>query len=241
MRLFHNANIPKYAATLAADSILALSSFQEINVVKFVVIADTHGQHAKLQLPGGDVLIHAGDISRRGRQGEVADFLQWFAQQPFRHKIFIAGNHDFYFERTLADDIALLIPAGVTYLNDSATVINGIHIWGSPVTPWFLSWAFNRHRGYDIQQHWNLIPANTDILITHGPVHGIHDRTVNGQHVGCEDLLHTVQLIKPKYFIGGHIHEAYGVVSKNGTTFINASVLDEEYRLVNNPVVFELS
>lgn len=208
--------------------------------MKFVVIADTHGQHAKLLLPAGDVLIHAGDVTRRGKEAEVVDFLQWFAAQPFEHKIFIAGNHDFYFEGTPADDIERLIPAGVTYLNDSGTVINGIHIWGSPVTPWFLNWAFNRHRGRDIRRHWDLIPADTNILITHGPVHGILDKTVNGQHVGCEDLLHTVQLIKPVYYIGGHIHEAYGVLSKGGTTFINASVLDEEYKLVNSPVAFDL-
>jgi len=207
--------------------------------VKFVVIADTHGQHEKLQLPKGDVLVHAGDVTRKGWQEEVVDFISWFAAQPFKHKIFIAGNHDFYFERTSDDEVAQLIPAGVTYLNDSGTVIDGIHIWGSPITPWFFNWAFNRHRGWKIRQHWDLIPADTNILITHGPVYGILDKTVDGQKVGCEDLLHTVQTIKPQYYIGGHIHEAHGVLSKGGTTFINASVLDEEYRLVNRPVVFE--
>lgn len=84
-----------------------------------------------------------------------------------------------------------------------------------------------------------MIPPGTNILITHGPVHGILDRTVDSQQVGCEDLLHIVQTIKPKYYIGGHIHEAYGVITKEGTTFINASVLDEEYKLVNSPIVFE--
>lgn len=207
--------------------------------MKFVVIADTHGQHARLQLPAGDVLIHAGDVSRRGKEDEVVYFLQWFAEQPFQHKIFIGGNHDFYFERTPPGEIEQLIPAGVTYLNDSGIVINSISIWGSPITPWFLNWAFNRHRRRDIRRHWDLIPPGTKILITHGPVHGILDRTVDGQQVGCEDLLQTVQTIKPKYYIGGHIHEAYGVITKEGTTFINASVLDEEYRLVNNPIVFE--
>lgn len=208
--------------------------------MKFVVIADTHGQHTKLQLPGGDVLIHAGDVSRRGLESEVIDFLQWLAQQPFSHKIFIAGNHDFYFERAPADYITQIIPPGITYLDDSGTVIDGIRIWGSPITPWFLNWAFNRHRGRAIRQHWGLIPADTNILITHGPVYGILDKTVDGQHVGCEDLLQTIHAIKPQYHICGHIHEAHGVLSKDGTAFINASVLDEEYRLVNKPVVFDL-
>jgi predicted phosphohydrolase len=207
--------------------------------MQIVAISDTHGQHADLRLPPGDVLIHAGDVSGRGKESEIVDFLQWFAAQPHPHKIMIAGNHDFYFERESEERIRPIIPPNVTYLNDSGTTVNGLRIWGSPVSPWFFDWAFNRQRGADIQRHWNLIPADTDILITHGPVQGILDRTTRGEAVGCENLLATVQAIRPRYFICGHIHEAFGMVEKNGTTFINASVLDERYRLVNEPVVVE--
>jgi Icc-related predicted phosphoesterase len=207
--------------------------------LKFTIISDTHGKHSKLTLPAGDVLIHAGDISSRGRPAEVLDFLNWFAVQHFEHKIFIAGNHDFYFENTPADAIQQIIPAGVTYLNDSGTTVNGIRIWGSPVTPWFYDWAFNRRRGPDIQQHWELIPGDTQILITHGPVFGILDRTTAGLNAGCDDLLIKVNELKPLVHICGHIHEASGQVSRDGITFINASVLNERYELVNDPIVFE--
>jgi Icc-related predicted phosphoesterase len=208
--------------------------------MKFVSISDTHGQHAKLTLPKGDVIIHAGDISSRGHEREVLDFIKWFANLDFRHKIFIAGNHDFYFERHSDEDIKKIIPDTITYLCDSGTTIDNINIWGSPITPWFFDWAFNRHRGNEIARHWDLIPTNTNILITHGPVFGLLDKTTNGQLAGCQDLLEKVNQIKPRYHICGHIHEGYGNVIHSGTHFINASVLDENYQLKNKAIVFEL-
>ncbi len=208
--------------------------------MKFVAISDTHGRHAGLQLPVGDVLIHAGDVSMKGDEAAIDDFLHWFAEQKFQHKIFIAGNHDFYFERTPAEIIAAKIPAGITYLNDSGVTINGIHIWGSPISPWFYNWAFNRHRGEEIKRHWDLIPSSTAILITHGPVFKILDKTSRGQHVGCEDLMEKVNIIQPKVHICGHIHEAYGTLEQAGINYINASVLNEKYALVNEPISFSL-
>jgi Icc-related predicted phosphoesterase len=207
--------------------------------MKFTIISDTHGQHSRLILPAGDVLIHAGDVSAKGKPGEVYDFMNWMQQQPFAHKIFIAGNHDFYFEHTPANEVAQAVPRGITYLNDSGITIDGINIWGSPVTPWFYDWAFNRHRGSSIRPHWQMIPPHTDVIITHGPVFGILDRTTDGTHVGCDDLLLKVQEIKPRLHICGHIHEGYGLVHRDGTDFVNASVLNERYQLVNKPIVID--
>lgn len=208
--------------------------------MKFVAIADTHGQHDQLVLPPADVLIHAGDVSMRGTEEEIFRFLRWFSTQPFTYKIMVAGNHDFFFERAAAGIIANMIPADVCYLNDSHVLINGIKIWGSPITPWFYKWAFNRHRGEAIKKHWDLIDADADIVVTHGPVHKVLDKTTGGTHAGCEDLLHKVNEVKPAVHICGHIHEGYGKTNINGTTFINASVLNERYLMVNKPVVFEL-
>ncbi len=208
--------------------------------MKFVAISDTHGKHESVLLPEGDVLIHAGDITRKGEINEVNSFLDWFAAQQFEYKIFIADNHDFFFERESEENIRKIIPAGVTYLNNEGISINDIKIWGSPITPWFFDWAFNRHRGEAIKRYWDLIPFDTDVLVTHGPVFDILDITVRGQKVGCEDLLETVMQIKPKVHICGHIHEAYGIVDKAEVKFINASLLNEKYNRVNNPIVFML-
>ena len=176
----------------------------------------------------------------KNARNEIVDFLRWFGKQEFEHKIFIAGNHDFYFEKAKMEEIKALIPKEVIYLNDSGTTIDGINIWGSPVTPWFFNWAFNRHRGEEIQKHWDLIPDNTNILMTHGPVLGIHDTVINSEHVGCRDLLQKIKEIKPKVHVCGHIHEGYGAIKKFGTEFINACVLNESYELVNSPVVFDV-
>lgn len=208
--------------------------------MKFVAISDTHCRHHKIRLPKGDVLLHAGDVSYRGKKDEVVDFLQWFAKQKFEYKIFIAGNHDFLFEKIKTKDLEQLIPNGVTYLYENSVTINGITIWGSPYTPWFFNWAFNLPRGKALAKHWNKIPEETHILLTHGPAYGILDTVINGQHVGCVDLQKRIDVIKPKIHLFGHVHESYGKKEKNGTKFINASQVNEEYILVNKPVVFEL-
>lgn len=201
-----------------------------------VFISDTHSYHEQLTLPAGDMLIHAGDLTKRGGEREVVDFLKWFDQQNFHHKIFIAGNHDFFFERFDPDYIKKLIPDSVHYLNDSGVEIGGIKIWGSPVQPEFFDWAFNRRRGNDIKRHWDLIPKDTDLLITHGPPYGILDQTIRNEPVGCQDLWNFVKESTVKMHVFGHIHEAYGTTTINDIQFINASVVNLQYKVVNAPV-----
>lgn len=203
------------------------------------LISDTHSQHNQLNLKGGEMLIHAGDVCNRGTENEVLQFLDWFANQNYKHKIFIAGNHDWFFEQASAEEIESIIPKGVHYLNDSGICVNGINIWGSPIQPTFFDWAFNRDRGAAIDKHWQIIPNNTDILITHGPAFGILDQTQDGRHVGCDDLLLKIKEIKPKIHVFGHIHEAHGIREIDGTTFINASVLDLRYNMTNEPIIIE--
>lgn len=207
--------------------------------MKIVALSDTHGQHAAVQLPEADMIIHAGDLTKKGSVDQVKDFLHWFSGLNYRYKVFIAGNHDFWFEHATGPELKMTIPDNLIYLNDSGVEIEGIKFWGSPVTPWFMDWAFNRARGEEIRRHWQMIPQGTDVLITHGPPAGILDRTMRNGRVGCQDLLDTVREVKPTYNIFGHIHEAYGIDVELGTTFINASVLDVNYQMFNDPVAFE--
>jgi len=202
-----------------------------------------------------DILIFAGDCSSRGYFHELKDFTYWFSQQPATFKVMIAGNHDFGFEEIARFDpnvirntvvstptIEEIIPDNVIYLNDSSVDIYGLKIWGSPIQPWFHNWAFNRQRGEEIKKHWDLIPNDTDILITHGPPRNILDRIgkrferVNeNPHVGCDDLLEAINRIKPKVNVFGHIHEGYGKVVIDDTIFINASCLNDNYMPTNPP------
>jgi Icc-related predicted phosphoesterase len=208
--------------------------------MNFIAISDTHGKHKNMCFPKADCIIHAGDVSNTGNYFQIIDFFKWFSSLDYQYKICIAGNHDFFLEQGTKQEIAEIIPDDIIYLNDSGITINGIHIWGSPVSPWFYDWAFNRQRGADIKKHWDLIPANTNILITHGPAFGMLDRTTGGQNVGCDDLLASIDTLKPAYHICGHIHEAYGQITRNETTYINASILNERYEVVNEAIAFSL-
>lgn len=204
------------------------------------LISDTHFRHNQLELPGGDMLIHAGDLCGHGTEGEALAFLRWFGEQPYTHKTFIAGNHDWFFEKNSKIDIDKIIPKNIHYLNDSGVEIEGLKIWGSPVQPAFLDWAFNRKKGAEINKHWKLIPQDTDILITHGPPFGILDRTRSNYNAGCEMLLKKVNQIQPKLHVFGHIHEGYGMIEKGKIIFANASSVNFNYQLVNAPIVLEI-
>lgn len=205
--------------------------------MRLVLISDTHRRHARLALPEGDVLIHAGDFSSSGGAAELADFDGWLARQPHRHKVVIAGNHDRLFERDPAAARALLQHA--TYLEDSGVTLEGLRLWGSPWQPRFMNWAFNLERGAPLRAKWAAIPDALDVLITHGPPHGVLDRTWDGRSVGCEELAPIVAQRRPRLHVFGHIHEAHGRVERDGTTYVNAAICDGHDRPTWPPVVVD--
>lgn len=126
------------------------------------------------------------------------------------------------------------------YLEDSLVTVCGIKIYGAPWQPVFCDWGFNLNRGEDILKKWQTIPADLDILMTHGPPVGHGDLTGGKNNVGCVELLNTVQKrVKPKFHVFGHIHEGYGVTSDGYTTFINASTCTRRYLPTNAPIVFD--
>lgn len=216
-------------------------------MLKCAAISDTHGTHYSLKLEGGDILIHAGDVSKMGLRSEIEDFLNWFEKQDYRYKIWIGGNHDFWLEdyaKGLADSeqdsnlikrIHTNWKNDIYYLHNSEVEVEGYKFWGSPYTPEFYNWAFMYKRG-EGHKHWDLIPADTDILIIHGPPACPLGLTETGFQAGCSELSNRISQIKPKYHIFGHIHEAKGVVhvahdeDSKITTLVNASYLTSQYR-----------
>ncbi|MCU1288578.1 MAG: Ser/Thr protein phosphatase family protein [Acidobacteria bacterium] len=208
-------------------------------MLRIVCLSDTHNFTEEIAIPDGDVLIHAGDGTVRGTIGEVALFNQWLAALPHKHKILIAGNHDWLFEtdnhlaRNILDD-------SICYLQDSFIKINNLKIYGSPWQPRFYDWAFNLDRGAEMAEKWKLIPKDTDILVTHGPPSRILDKTPQGDFAGCEELRKTVENLRPKAHIFGHIHDGYGTTEQFGVKFINASICDESYLPANSPIVFDI-
>ena len=213
--------------------------------MKITFISDTHSKHNLLNLPGGDILIHSGDLMNSGKiDYEIYSFCHWLNKQPYKTKIFIGGNHDRLFEESPNDVKDILKEfEDINYLEDSFLLrVNddlkdSVKIWGSPWQPEFHNWAFNLPRGgNEIKSKWDLIPEDIDILITHGPPQGHLDTSGppwNEPNLGCEMLRLKVNELKPKIHVFGHIHGGSGYKFYEGTHFINASVLDERYHLRN--------
>jgi predicted phosphodiesterase len=207
--------------------------------MRIVCVSDTHNLHDRIALPDGDLLLHAGDATMHGTEAEIAEFDAWLGTVPHRHKVVIAGNHDFLFQTEPAKARRLITNA--VYLEDSGVTLEGLSIWGSPWQPWYFDWAFNLRRGAPLRAVWDKIPAGTDVLLTHGPPRGVLDRVArSGEAVGCEELLEAVERLRPKVNVFGHIHEGYGREERDGTLFVNASTCDPRYRPVNPPAVIDV-
>jgi Icc-related predicted phosphoesterase len=216
---------------------------------RLTFLSDTHTKHDKLNgfLPGGDILLHSGDLTSRGYITEIENFMKWYNNiNNYNTKVFIAGNHDFGFQDDNQKLRGLLTGyKTIDYLEDELMMVgedydNMIKIWGSPWQPEFHNWAFNLPRGEKIKEKWDMIPTNTDILITHGPPFGKLDYVpYDNINVGCEDLLTRIQELKPKIHVFGHIHEGYGYVFDGTTHYINAAVLNGRYEFRNKPLTVD--
>lgn len=232
--------------------------------IRFVCISDTHGkiEGSKLHMPSGDVLLHAGDFTQKGHMNEIQKFNSYLGALPYKVKVVIAGNHDLTFDDNITEaslrtfgvqkstvesylserglkSVKQMLTSAI-YLEDSLVTVCGIKIYGAPWQPVFCDWGFNLNRGEDILKKWQTIPADLDILMTHGPPVGHGDLTGGNNNVGCVELLNTVQKrVKPKFHVFGHIHEGYGVTSDGYTTFINASTCTRRYLPTNAPIVFD--
>ena len=211
--------------------------------ITLVCISDTHNKHKHLgKLPDADIIIHCGDMTSMGREHEIRDFMKWFSGlNQYSHKICIAGNHDWLFDRNRLFAKSL-VPKNVIYLEDKEVIIDDIKFYGTPVSLPFFNWAFNRPEE-KLEQYWAAIPDDTDVLITHQPPYGIMDWSVyDKKATGSPSLYKEVlKRIKPKVHCFGHIHSGHGVKVIEDTTFINASNLDEDYMCVYDPVLIEIN
>ena len=209
-------------------------------------MSDTHGFHESAALPEADVLVHAGDFSGRCTIEFIQAFNEWLGGLSYRHKIVIAGNHDTLFQNCSRNPgidpvYAEALLTNCTYLKDSSVTIGGLKFYGSPWQPEFCDWAFNVERNSEqLRAIWDLIPDDTDVLITHGPPHGIRDQCPDMHdrkeiiHVGCELLVPAIfDRVRPKLHIFGHIHEGSGVEGRDGIIFVNASICTANYNPTN--------
>lgn len=235
--------------------------------MKIALFSDTHNKHKQVTLPECDIAIFAGDATSVGHKHEVESFLNWYGKQyQCKHKVFIAGNHDKSFDKrffTQFEDHDLFkenehlgkpgwlvemldkarIINKVHYLDNSSVIIEGIKIWGSPITPSFYRqyWAFNADRNEEIRSYWDNIPSDANIVVTHGPVHGKLDYIPeSSEYVGCVDLKARIEEISPMLHVSGHIHSGRGVFRTDKTFYVNASIMDNIYEKQGDPMVFNI-
>ena len=210
-------------------------------------ISDTHGVKLKtLQNYPADVLVHSGDFtqSRVHYETDTEEFLEWLSAQPFAIKILVAGNHDFYPYYSLSKFIKLLekYPT-IHYLQDSGITIYGVKFYGIPWTPPFYNWAFMANE-VELKTHFNKIPDDTTVLITHGPADGTLDRGRSGYSVGSTALKTRIAQLSIKAHLFGHIHGTYSaepIVTSAGYQASSASIMTEAYKPANNPVTIQIT
>ena len=188
-------------------------------------ISDTHTFHGTFpddRFDGIDVVIHSGDCSNVRNPyinaNEVLNFLEWYKSVPVKHKIYVAGNHDSSIEKRLIDKSAF---GDIIYLENNGVRLDGINFWGSPFTPTYGDWAFMKSR-QKLHQHWQNIPDDTDVLITHGPPKGVRDLTYdsagNLEQCGDTALMKRCFALKNtlKLVCFGHIHNMKGIDTNQG-------------------------
>ena len=170
------------------------------------------------------MIVHSGDFTMMGTEGEALDFMEWFCDLPYRHKVFIAGNHDFCLRGARLEGL----DENCHYLCNSGVQIDGVKFYGVPM---FFEDAINRRAENDFMN----IPPDTDVLVTHQPPYDILDLS-DEIHYGDPFLRQRVMQIHPRLHLFGHIHKAAGVEEWNGSVFSNGAVLGEVYDLANSDI-----
>ena len=201
--------------------------------MKILHISDTHSKHQLLNLPEADILVHSGDFTFAGADDEASDFVNWLGNLPYKHIIFIAGNHD----NCMYDVESIIgLPKHIHYLRNSSVMIEGKLFYGVPM---FMEDVMNG----SYESKFAKIPSDVDVLITHQPPYGILDGgDYHGKpyHYGNKELLNNIIDVKPKIHLSGQDHNEYGISKQNGIIFSNAALLDDQYNLCRDPQVIEL-
>lgn len=169
--------------------------------MRILHLSDTHGCHRRLRdLPEADVVVHSGDFCMVGSEQEAIDFLNWFCDLPYRHKIFICGNHDDCLYGANIDGL----DHNVHYLCNSGIEIEGLKFYGVPM---FMGDCITDRQS----RNYASIPEDTDILITHSPAYGILDFD-DGINYGSEEILERLTALHQlKAHLFGHIHTQHGM------------------------------
>ena len=215
--------------------------------LQIVALSDSHNATKRVEIPDGDILIHAGDFSFQGKSLEIQDFIEWLKDQPHKHKLWIAGNHEWGIEDYPSNANVIDNETNSTYIHDKVIEIEGLKFLGCNFTPEFNNWAFNLTERQS-KIYWENAPE-ADVVVCHGPPHTILDSvTPEYKHhrpLGCIHFKNYLERVKPKVAIFGHIHGGFGheTIKWNDdseTECFNVSVMNEQYQLTNPVTIIEI-
>lgn len=230
---------------------------KEVKPKRIWHISDTHSYHRLLTIPENiDIVIHSGDESNYKDQyqnePEFRDFILWFANLKIKHKVFIAGNHSSFIFHNKKEVNKICKDLNIIYLENDWTLIDGISIWGSPITPNFGNWWFMKDRS-KMDKLYSSIPEWIDVVVSHGPPQKkldlSYDRDGRLEYCGCKSLAnHIENRIKPALVCFGHIHSSQncinaGILYMNNIYYSNGSVVtDNKFgKLTSNGNIFEIN
>lgn len=224
--------------------------------MKIFHFSDTHGFHRNIEIPECDVIVFSGDESNYREvlynENEFYDFLTWYGSIDRPHKIMIAGNHSTYISQYERVVRKVCKEANIHYLNKGSVIVEDVKFYGDPLTPTFGDWSFMCKRE-TINRHWDIIPEDIDVLITHGPPKGILDLSYNRNHEleFCGDgalgkRIKQIPSIKAVLF--GHVHDCEGVYNhglllRDGVTYSNGTCVRDgrfDLGIVNNGNLIEI-
>lgn len=207
--------------------------------ISVTIISDTHTMHRSLSLPGGDILIHCGDMLDLFDRDTAAltDIDGWFGRQDYQTILVTGGNHDLALETALTRTKQPFRNA--RYMQDERLTVEGLEIYAAPWVPELASHAFYLDDDA-LRDKWAAIPADLDILITHVPPTGILDRSSRGHSHGCPHLAAEIERIAPRLHCFGHVHASAGQARIGDTLFVNASSAISGERDVRAPLVIEV-
>lgn len=201
--------------------------------VSILHVSDTHNRFN--ELPIADILIHSGDFTNSGvKHGdeELDAFAQYLCALPHRVKIVVPGNHEKRCDRMSAEELQTRLrctpdASNVFLLLEDRLEVEGITFFGSPFTN--AGGAWHAETPEDLARHWERIPQDVDVLITHMPPHKIFDfawnRDGSYSNWGCKALAERAAVVKPALHCFGHVHDETGTkMSSFGTCFSNAAM-----------------
>ena len=231
--------------------------------LRLVLISDTHLIHRNLEMPAGDILIHAGDFSNRGKEEEIREFDTWLGELDYKYKVVVPGNHDTGTDREAllrdreqrgkeGETLEQTALKNATVLCNRIMEVEGLKVFGFPysLNPWSQHehmrwWAHQVDGEAEMETMLEVFndksgdDGGVDIFVTHSPPHGVGDTGSKGMACGSQALRSLLQRKNPEQpslWVFGHIHECGRQAYRirgKKTVMVNASLAESEHLVVN--------